>query len=148
MEKIAEFQGRYRFLSNFWASPIKVTGVLYPTVEHYYQAQKCTVSDEGFKAILDCRTPGDAKRLARKYPIREDWDEVKIRIMTVGVYHKFVQNTRLGESLRGTRPLLLEEGNMWHDNFWGICRCERCKNKTGQNYLGRILMSVRDNLDY
>lgn len=39
----------------------------------------------------------------------------------------------------------LIEGNRWHDTFWGRCVCERCKG-TGQNWLGRLIMQVREEL--
>lgn len=37
---IREFRGLYGFLSNFWPSPVIWQGVLYPSVEHAYQAAK------------------------------------------------------------------------------------------------------------
>jgi len=41
---INEFQGQYRFLSNFWFLPngIEYEGKIYKTVEHAYQAAKFT----------------------------------------------------------------------------------------------------------
>ena len=38
--KIGEFDGKFRFLSNFYPSPIFYDGILYPTVEHAFQAAK------------------------------------------------------------------------------------------------------------
>lgn len=35
------------------------------------------------------------------------------------------------------------EGNYWHDNYWGNCTCDKCKNIEGQNKLGKILMKIR-----
>ena len=37
---IPEFSGKYNFLSNFSNSPIKYEGIVYPTVEHAFQAAK------------------------------------------------------------------------------------------------------------
>lgn len=37
---ISEFQGQYRFLSNFWPAVVQLDGIYYPTVEHAYQAAK------------------------------------------------------------------------------------------------------------
>ena len=34
----------------------------------------------------------------------------------------------------------LEEGNTWHDTYWGVC------NGKGKNKLGKILMQVREEL--
>ena len=33
------------------------------------------------------------------------------------------------------------EGNTWNDTFWGVC------NGQGQNWLGKILMLVRSELN-
>src|SRR4051812_21328901 len=38
--RIAEFQGEYRFLSNFWPATVEFEGIRYPTAEHAYQAAK------------------------------------------------------------------------------------------------------------
>ena len=37
---VTEFQGEYRFLSNFWPAQVVFEGVTYPTSEHAYQAAK------------------------------------------------------------------------------------------------------------
>ena len=34
----------------------------------------------------------------------------------------------------------------WHDNVWGNCECERCKETEGKNLLGKALMEVRSKL--
>jgi len=39
---INSFRNQYRFLSNFYFSPIIMENQLWPTVEHYYQAMKCS----------------------------------------------------------------------------------------------------------
>ena len=40
---IDKFDGEYAFLSNYSASPFKdECGDFYPTMEHYFQAQKAT----------------------------------------------------------------------------------------------------------
>ena len=35
--------------------------------------------------------------------------------------------------------------NSWHDNYWGICNCDKCSN--GQNNLGLLLMKLRKELN-
>jgi len=62
------------------------------------------------------------------------------------VYNKFSQNEDLKEKLLNTGEIYLEEGNWWHDNYWGQCNCYRCRNIHGLNKLGKILMQVRDEL--
>jgi predicted NAD-dependent protein-ADP-ribosyltransferase YbiA (DUF1768 family) len=43
--------------------------------------------------------------------------------------------------LQETRPYELIEGNNWGDKFWG-----QSPLGTGRNELGKILMSVRDDI--
>jgi NADAR domain len=58
----------FGFLSHFWPAPIAIDGQEWPTVEHYYQAQKS--ADAGYRdAIRQAATPGMAKRLAAQ-PLR------------------------------------------------------------------------------
>jgi predicted NAD-dependent protein-ADP-ribosyltransferase YbiA (DUF1768 family) len=40
--------------------------------------------------------------------------------------------------LTGDEELI--EGNYWHDHIWGVC------DGTGTNWLGKILMEIRDEL--
>ena len=43
---INEFQGDYRFLSNFHPAEVEMDGIKYPSVEHAYQAAKSLDKDE------------------------------------------------------------------------------------------------------
>jgi ribA/ribD-fused uncharacterized protein len=137
--KITSFSGEYRWMSNFWPSPVTYQGVVYPSVEHIYQAMKTL--DESWRAkILSCETPGRAKRMSREVPLRPDWEEVKVGIMTELVQSKFASSEELARKLLGTGERVIEEGNTWGDTFWGVCKGE------GQNMMGRILMQVRSEL--
>jgi ribA/ribD-fused uncharacterized protein len=90
--------------------------------------------------------PSEAKRKGRRIELREDWEEVKDEIMFAICLSKFKQNSDLKQKLLNTNDEYLEEGNWWHDNYWGNCYCDKCQNITGQNKLGEILMKVRDKL--
>ena len=48
------------------------------------------------------------------------------------------------EQLLFTEGFDLVEGNHWHDNIWGDCSCNKCNGTKGTNYLGKILMTVRE----
>jgi predicted NAD-dependent protein-ADP-ribosyltransferase YbiA (DUF1768 family) len=85
---------------------------------------------------------GAVKKLGRRLPLRSNWSEVNLAVMLTILFTKF-SNPELAKRLIDTFPLELIEGNWWHDNFWGNCRCEKCKNIQGQNWLGRLLMTVR-----
>ena len=57
MKRIDKFDGEYAFLSNFYDSPLPTAGgtIVYPTVEHYFQAMKTENPKEREK--LDLRLP-------------------------------------------------------------------------------------------
>lgn len=135
---ITEFQGPHRFLSNFWIEPDGTC------VEVEYQRIKTIEPEEWdrFKGV----TPGQAKRLGRTVTLRTDWGEVKIPSMRVLVKQKFLDHPNLAEQLKATGDAPLIEGNKWHDNFWGSCSCPQCLERQGHNWLGQILMEVRESL--
>ncbi len=137
--KVKGFQGEARFLSNFYPSPLPHDGLMYPTVEHAYQAAK-TLSFRTRYEIGKIPTPGRAKRAGQEVTLRPDWEEVKELIMMELVVSKFVTHRHLGDQLRATEQAELIEVNTWGDTYWGVC------NGKGQNVLGKILMLVRDRL--
>lgn len=142
---IGPFKDDFRWLSNFWISPVFIAGNTYLTTEHFYQANKCENQNE-FAEIIELETPGQAKRAGTKVTIRHDWDNIKLSIMTIASFSKFAQNLELAEKLIETGEEELVELNHWHDNFWGVCTCDNCENITGENNLGKILMNVRAHL--
>lgn len=133
-ESFAEF-------SNFAPYGIAMDGLWWPTVEHYFQAQKFHDADWREK-IRRASGPKEAKRLGmtRKLPLRSDWEEVKEGIMRLAVRAKFTTHPALRALLvsTGARPLV-EAAPM--DGFWGSG-----PDGTGLNRLGHILMEVRAEL--
>lgn len=143
---IAIFDNEYAFLSNFYESPFEEEGILYPTVEHYFQAMK-SKDIEGRKKIAAAPTPGKAKRLGRTIELRKDWEEIKVDVMKFGLTEKF-RIPELREKLLATGNEELIEGNFWCDNTWGNCVCEKCQNISGRNMLGMLLMELRTKIRY
>lgn len=141
-DTIKQFKGLYRFLSNFYASPISYQDKSYPTAEHLYQALKTKDQGEREK-IRFAVTPGEAKRKGQKIRLRSDWERIKDKLMFMIIRLKFLQNPKLEEYLFNTGDDLLIEGNYWHDNYWGDCLCPKCKQIKGRNQLGKTLMKVR-----
>ena len=138
---IDTFSGRYRWLSNFWPVPVKLEGINYPTVEHAYQAAKTT--DVVLRAqIAVCLRPGGAKRLGRCLPLRPNWDELRLAAMLGLLRQKFAPGTTLAVQLVATGTAMLLEGNNWGDRFWGV----DAYDGVGENHLGRLLMTIRKDL--
>lgn len=140
IEPIDAFRGHYRFLSNYFSASVTYDGLLFPTVEHAYQATK-TLDPEERERIRSYEKPGQAKRRGKKVVLRPDWEAVKFPLMEDLVSQKFTKNGHLGNALlaTGDRPLI--EGNTWGDRIWGVD-----EQGVGENHLGRILMKVRDEL--
>jgi len=133
---IDSFSGEYEFLSNFYETLVCYDGWMYPTSEHAYQAAKTLNVNERQK-IRNASTPGKAKKIGRSVTLREDWEDVKIKIMFNIVLDKFIRHSILRQRLLDTGDIYLVEGNSWGDKFWGVCDGE------GQNELGKILMFTR-----
>ena len=135
------FDGEYAFLSNFYNASCIFEGKLYPTVEHAFQAAKSLDHAER-DWIAAAGSPGLAKRLGRRINLRPDWEKVKFDVMEECLRSKFADPV-LKQKLLATGDEELVEGNYWHDNTWGNCSCEKCKDIVGRNMLGNILMKLR-----
>jgi len=139
MSKVIDrFDGEYRFLSNFYPSPIEFGDFIAPTVEHAFQACKtCDLTER--KAILMADTPAKAKKLGRAATLRNDWEASKIECMEFLLDRKF-GIPALRVKLLETGDAELIEGNWWGDTFWGVCRGK------GENHLGKLLMKIRNQI--
>ena len=143
---ITSFRGEYRFLSNFAPFPVVFEAAEYPTAEHAYVAAK-TLDPAIRAAVALIDKPGDAKYRGKSVPLRPDWEEVREQVMLAIVRSKFTRNAQAREQLLATGEAELIEGNGWHDNFWGRCRCKACtRTVQARNVLGRLLMTVRAEL--
>ncbi|MDB6066944.1 MAG: hypothetical protein JWR26_3152 [Pedosphaera sp.] len=129
----------YGEFSNFSAHPIELEGRVWPTTEHFFQAQKF-VDTEHEEAIRQAKSPMIAARMgrSRERPLRPDWETVKDDIMRAALEAKFGQHSSL-------RSLLLHTGNAEliehtkNDNYWGDGG-----DGSGKNRLGQLLMELRD----
>lgn len=136
--KIEEFQGDYRWLSNFWPCNIPLGS----TVEHVYQASKFAELEIRV-LILRAETPAKAKKLSQQYSISmTDFHKKKVVIMSRLLKIKFCpkMNPELHQLLMDTKGLYIQEGNRWGDAFWGV----DLRTGVGQNVLGNLIMNIRD----
>ena len=136
---INEFISPYRFLSNFYPTPMTYLGWQCPTSEHAFQLAK-TNSNVMQRMIAHASSPSSAKRIGRRVELRPDWEKVKLRIMKEVVILKFTSNADITRQLMMTYPHELQEGNNWNDTYWGV----DLGSRQGENHLGRILMEVRE----
>ena len=85
-------------------------------------------------------TAAEAKQTGRTLSLRPDWETIKLGVMEQLLRQKFTTHAALQDQLKSTRPHSLVEDNTWGDTFWGVCKGQ------GANHLGRLLMSIRDEL--
>jgi ribA/ribD-fused uncharacterized protein len=135
-DAIGPFRGDYAFLSNFFPAPVVLDSVVYPTVEHAYQAAK--THDHVLRCRLrDAESPGVAKRMSAEIPARDDWKESRDEVM-LGLLRQKFRVPPLRELLLATAPRRLVEMNTWNDHYWGVC------DQVGLNRLGDLLERVRE----
>jgi len=130
----------YGFMSNFARYPIALDGQVWPTSEHYFQAQKFAVEPTK-EQVRAAPSPGEAARLGRTLPgIRSDWETIRDDVMLKALRAKFAQHADLGRLLVGTGGQRLIEHTP-NDNYWADGG-----DGSGRNRLGELLMQVRDEL--
>ena len=129
------FIDNYHFLSNMYPCKVVYNGYTYLCSESAFQAQK----SKQFEKFVNLNG-FQAKKLGKLLPLRNDWEDVKISIMRSILVEKFKDN-ELREKLLSVQEPIVED-NTWHDIFWGRC------NSKGQNHLGKLLESVKIELEF
>lgn len=131
----------YGAFSNFSAHPFELKGRIWPTSEHYFQAQKFagTPHEEELRQV---DSPMTAARLGRDRhrPLRADWETVKEEIMREALRAKFTQHRDLRDLLCSTGDARLIEHTK-NDRYWADGG-----DGTGRNRLGELLMELREEL--
>ncbi len=120
---------------------IKLRDVIYPSVEHAYQSEKS--KDQAWKDFCSDRnnTPAAVKKKSKEIVLREDWNEVRLKVMEYCLRQKFKNRELLGKLLL-TGNENIQEGNYWNDTFWGVDL--KSTPNYGENHLGRLIMKIRD----
>lgn len=143
--------------SNWYPAEFDYAGKHYKNAEQFMMFQKAwqfhrfDIAQE----ILETPDPQKAKQLARDIKVSSDvwerWDKTCRAIVKKGVKAKFAQSADLLDALLGTGEKLIAECSPY-DKRWGIGidiedpdRFDVTKWK-GSNYLGVILMEVREEL--
>lgn len=143
---INDFSKENFFLSSFYNAYLMYEGIIYCSTEAAFQAAKTL--DVAERARVVRMSQSDAKKAGRSLQLRPGWEEVKDKVMYDVCRAKFTMNSslKLAERLLATGDEELVEGNTWHDNYWGDCTCDKCKNIPGRNQLGKTLMKLREDI--
>jgi len=145
----------FKMFSNMHEAPIQIDGITFPTVEHYFQWSKAKMfgDAEAQAKILKTSSPKSVKAYGKKVKNfdEEAWKEKRDQVMEVAVKAKLMQHPDILKALRdtGTRPIAEADPR---GKYWGIgTSAETSKAKDpsrwpGENKMGKILMSLRDEL--
>lgn len=128
----------YGCFSNFSSHGVDLDGAWWPTVEHYFQAQKFAGTPYAEKIRL-ASAPKQAAEMgrSRQQPLRPDWEQVKDAVMLKAVQRKFELHAEPRAILLSTGDEELVESAPG-DYYWG-CGADG----SGRNQLGKTLMQVR-----
>jgi ribA/ribD-fused uncharacterized protein len=110
-------------LSQWWPAPFVVGDQRYATAEHFMMASKArTFGDpEHLRAILEAKTPADAKKLGRAVRGFDAarWSAVAFDCVVQGSVAKFSSTPQLRAFLASTGEAILVEASP-RDTIWGI----------------------------
>ena len=142
-------------LSQWWAAPFTVAGVVYATAEHWMMAAKAGAfgDDEALARVLGSPSPEVAKQAGRAVRGFDSaaWREVAYDVVVEGSAHKFGAHEDLRAYLLGTGDAVLVEASPV-DRVWGVGlpagdpAHRRPSAWRGEDLLGLALMEVRDRL--
>lgn len=146
----------YMCFSNWYRSPFIYAGRSYMSVEQFMLYHKALLFRKTGLAekIRKIRIPVEVKTV-QGYPFSEEdlevWDKISYNIVKRGVGAKFRKNERIQEELLSTGNELIAACSPT-DMKWGIGigiddpKKEDVNSWKGKNYLGRILMEVREEI--
>ncbi|MDD6154451.1 MAG: NADAR family protein [Eubacteriales bacterium] len=158
MDKVIGFhrpEEAYGFLSNWYIASFEIDGRTFNSIEQYMMYKKAVVFGDLAHAeeVLRLSDAEEIKAIGRKVTGYNDtvWNGIRQIIVYEGLLAKFGQNPDLKKQLLATGGAVLAECNP-DDPVWGIAlpvdddRRLDMKTWQGTNYLGFLLMLVRDKL--
>lgn len=137
----------------FDGSPYFPLDNFYPNIEVEYEGLKYTNSEAAFQSaktldmnmrkLFTTMNASESKHYGKNprfMHLRSDWNEVKDQVMYDIVKDKMERNPEIKNLLLETGNLIIEEGNTWHDTYWGV----DLRTGYGRNQLGKTLMRLRE----
>lgn len=147
---IVNFTGDHAFMSNSLVlSPnrrVAYEGILYPSVDHAYQAAK-TLDTHQREFIASVSAPNVARILANHLVRRPDWLDVRLGIMRELIYVKFAANANeFMPKLLATGHQFIAYNDPKKDPFWGAVYNESTGEWSGHNYIGKAIIALRTHI--
>lgn len=133
---LAGFLGDYAMLNPAYMEPCEYDGDTYPTIIMAVEASK--FDKNGRKVFQHGSARIATQGFARPYTDKQ------VEVLTTLLRERFKEGTKFRELLDSTKGTSLVYANDMHRNWYGSCTCPRCKSTKSQNYVGKILESIRD----
>lgn len=136
----------YKYLSTFSKHTVSCRGfgpsmdrvLTFPTSEAAYQAYKNPGNLEYVLNQSNALSPKVSKELGKAVKLRDDWENIKERIMMVVIKSKFEQHPDIRELLIHTGLRIIIKCSK-RTSFW---------NTSSENRMGKLLMSIRQQIIY
>ncbi len=133
----------YKEFSNFLGGPCLYNGITFKTAEGAFQYAKIdNPTQQQTEQFANC-DGHTAKRLGRKVKLCKEWEMIKLQVMKEVLLGKFNQQPMKDMLLNtGDRVLLHHapwEAKDGRTSYWGVD-----DNGNGENWMGEILMEVRE----
>jgi len=129
---------KYYYLHNCYPITISYKGLTYLNLQSTYEAQK---ELNAVNRIKYTTTTGYYAMILSANLDKTVSDKVFYELLKI----KFSDEI-LKEKLLDTKDYEIVYKNTWHDNTFGVCICDKCKDITGENKLGKYLMQLREEL--
>ena len=126
--------------------PLYINENIIPNSEALYQAMRYPLFPDIQFEIISQNSPMTAKMISKKYleKTRQDWEQVKVKVMRWCLEVKLCQNWEKFSSLlneTGHKSIVEYSAK---DSFWGALKTEDKNKLSGLNALGRLLMDLRE----
>lgn len=135
------FRDGFNFLNPFCDGTVKYGNGIYGCFMGLYYSQLCPEHKVIFGKL---KSSLEVQEIAFNMGLCREDDEA-IEVMKRILPCKF-EDSKNHALFFSTSGLNLVYSNQVHENFWGSCICNECKDKEHFNHYGRLLMELRDGM--
>ncbi len=140
--EVIKFQGSRSIFSPMYPTNIQVRGFCFLTTQQAYEFTKAKLSNKPDiqEEIYLTKSVWEAVNLGHSFDATKDWFRQRGKVILELQRHRALQDTAFRKALKASNPAKLVM-NITQDAYLGVG-----KQGSGQNFVGRTLMQVRDEL--